>query len=462
MRPDRVAWCLALCIWPVPAALLAQGYQLNEVGSCAVARAQAVVGAPCKDPSSIYWNPAATVDLRGWSAYASLTAIAVGGDFTADTSGHVTKADVPASFPPALFVNYGSRGGRWAAGVGAYVPYGLSSQWPEDFSGRFEAQKASLFSLYVQPNFAYRFATHWSIGGGPVIGYAHVQLVRGLDLATEMTPVGVTFGQLGIPARTQFAQATLEGSATAFGFNVAIHGTIGDSWEIGARYLSKLDFKYNDATASFTQTPTGLTLSAANPFGVPANTPVDALLSPLFDPGATLSRQKASSALPNPAQFEIGVGYTGLVNTTLSADFTLSQFSVFQVLPITFHGPASAANERTLEDYNNSWSVRAGVEHAFAIGIKGRAGVNFVKSPAPDVTVTPELPDQNRMNYTVGAGVPLSPRYTLDIGYLRVQTSGRRGRVVQRTDESQTAAALNSGFYRLSANVFSLSVRANF
>ncbi|MGH7624614.1 MAG: OmpP1/FadL family transporter [Gemmatimonadaceae bacterium] len=462
MRPDRLAWCLALCVCPIPAALLAQGYQLNEIGSCAVARAQAVVGAPCKDPSSIYWNPAATVDLRGWSAYASLTAITIGGDFTADTSGRVTKADVPADFPPALFVNYGSKGGRWAAGIGAYVPYGLSSQWPADFSGRFEAQKASLFSLYVQPNIAYRFATNWSIGGGPIIGYAQVQLVQGLDLAAQMTPVGVTFGQLGVPAQTQFAQAKLDGSATAFGFNVAIHGTVGDNWEIGARYLSKLNFTYDDATATFTQTPTGLTLSAANPFGVPANTSMDALLSPLFDPGATLSRQKASSALPNPAQFEIGVGYTGLVNTTLSADFTLSQFSAFRVLPISFKGPASSANEQALEDYNNSWSARAGVEHAFAIGIKGRAGLSFVKSPAPDVTVTPELPDQNRMNYTVGAGVPLSPRYTLDIGYLRVQTSGRRGRVVLRTDERQTAEELNSGFYRLSANVFSLSVRANF
>jgi len=462
MRLDRLAGCLAICICAVPAALSAQGYQLNEIGTCAVARAQAVVGVPCKDPSSIYWNPAATVDLRGWAVYAGLTAIAVGANFTADTSGRVTHADLPVSFAPALFVNHGSKDGRWAVGVGAYVPYGLSSQWPADFSGRFESQKASLFTLYVQPNVAYRFTPNWSIGGGPVIGYSRVQLVQGLDLATQMTPVGVTFGQLGIPAETQFAQATLKGSATAFGFNVGIHGTVGDAWEVGVRYLSKLNFKYNDATATFAQTPTGLVLSAENPFGLPANTPVDAILSPLFDPGATLSRQTASSVLPHPAQFQVGVGYLGLVNTTLSADFEFSQFSAFHMLPITFDGPARAANEQRLEDYDNSWTVRGGIEHAFAIGIKGRAGVSFVKSPVPDETVTPELPDQDRMNYSLGAGVPLSPRYTLDIAYLRVQTSGRRGRVVGRTDESQTADALNSGFYQLSANVFSLSVRANF
>src|SRR6185437_9565467 len=129
MRLDRLAGCLAICICAVPAALSAQGYQLNEIGTCAVARAQAVVGVPCKDPSSIYWNPAATVDLRGWSVYTGITAIVVGADFTADTSGRVTHGNVPVSFPPALFVNYASKDGRWAAGVGAYVPYGLSSQW---------------------------------------------------------------------------------------------------------------------------------------------------------------------------------------------------------------------------------------------------------------------------------------------------------------------------------------------
>ena len=39
-------------------------------------------------------------------------------------------------------------------GVAAYVPYGLTSQWGQDFVGRFSAQKASLASVYVQPNVA--------------------------------------------------------------------------------------------------------------------------------------------------------------------------------------------------------------------------------------------------------------------------------------------------------------------
>ncbi|MDQ2767440.1 MAG: aromatic hydrocarbon degradation protein, partial [Gemmatimonadota bacterium] len=86
--------------------------------------------------------------------------------------------------------------------------------------------------------------------------------------------------------------------------------------------------------------------------------------------------------------------------------------------------------------------------------------------PAPDVTVTPLLPDLDRRNYTLGIGLPLGASYTLDAGFLHVDTGGRRGRVIARTVGStaanETADQLNSGFYTLNANVFSLSLKVNF
>lgn len=462
MKLDRIAWCVALTLGSVPVAMQAQGFEINEIGSCSTGRGQAVVGAVCNDPSNIYWNPAALTTQRGWSAAAGIAAIAVAGSFTADTSGHVDQADAPVGFPAWVFVNYGSKNGGWAAGLGVYAPYGLASQWKNDFAGRFEVEKAALATTYIQPNFAYRFAPGWSIGGGPTIAYSQVQLRQALDLAAQSTPFGITFGQLGIPARTEFAVAHLDGSGTGVGFNIGIHGRINDDWSVGARYLSRINISYDNASASFSQSLTGLTLASGNPFGVPAGTPMDAVLSPLFMPGGTLSAQKVSTKIPHPAQFEVGLGYTGLTQTTLSADFLFTQFSSFSRLPITFSGPAAGSSRTLIEDYDNSWTARFGIEHAFAIGIKGRAGFDYVKAPAPDVTVTPLLPEQNRRNYSVGLGVPLSPRYSLDIAYLRVQTDGRRGRIAERTSESQTAAELNSGWYQLSANIYSINLRANF
>ncbi|MBX6330409.1 MAG: outer membrane protein transport protein [Gemmatimonadaceae bacterium] len=463
MRLDRLVGSLTFLLCAVSLGLRAQGFQLNELGTCAVTRGQAVTSAPCADPSLIYWNPGAATMLSGWSAYLGAAVIDVGGNFTADTTGRVDDGDVPLSFIPHLFVNYTAKDSRWAVGLGVYVPYGLTSQWKGDFPGRFSAQKASLATVYVQPNFAYQFAKGWSIGGGPVFGYSQVQLRQSLDLAQQAASGPITFGQLGVPAGTEFARARLEGSATAWGVNIGLHGQITQDWQVGARYLSQLTFDYDDADATFAQVLTGLTLAAGNPLGLPAGTPVDAVLAGVaFAPGGPLNDQKVSTRIKHPAQLQVGVGYSGLLNTMISADFEWTQFSTFDELPVDFKGTAAQLSRTLIEDYRNSWSIRAGVERAFAIGIKGRAGFTYVRTPAPDVTVTPLLPDMDRRNYTVGLGVPLTPHYTLDAGYLHVDTSGRRGRLVERVSRAQTAAMLNSGFYELNANVFSLSVRANF
>jgi long-chain fatty acid transport protein len=130
------------------------------------------------------------------------------------------------------------------------------------------------------------------------------------------------------------------------------------------------------------------------------------------------------------------------------------------VLPVLFQGPASGSNRELIEDYDDSYSIRTGIEHRLFDAIPLRAGYSFVKTPAPDETVTPLLPDMDRNNYNVGIGIPFG-RYLFDFAYLRVDTEGRRGRIVDR-ERGQTAEELNSGFYRLDANIFSLSLRAQF
>jgi long-chain fatty acid transport protein len=462
----------------IPASVSGQGFQLNEIGTCAMTRGSAATAETCGDPSVIYWNPAAAVNIPGWSAYAGLAAIAVSGSFTADTSGRTFDANPPVELPPHLFVNYADPDGRWAAGVGVYVPYGLTSQWRDDFPGRFSASKASLQTVYVQPSFAYHFAPGWSIGGGPVLGYSRVELRQSIDLAQQVAGTSggldgplITFGMLGVPAQTEFARARLKGSATAVGFNVGIQGALTPNLEFGVRYLSQLTFDYDDADATFAQVSTGLVVPAGNPLGLPAGTKLDDILAGQFSAGAPLTARHVSTRIKHPSQLQVDLGYTGLTNTVVSAGVAWTKFSSFDRLPVDFQGSNAPPDRELVEDYDDSWSIRTGVEHRFAIGVKGRVGFNYIRTPAPDVTVTPLLPDMTRKNYTLGVGVPLTPRYTLDAGYLRVDTDGRRGRVVERGDVpihpelppgGVSADDLNSGFYTLGANVFSLSIRANF
>jgi long-chain fatty acid transport protein len=474
MRSDRLrprgltghATLIATAVLAVlsrPAA--AQGFGLNDIGSCAIARAYAATGAPCQDASVIYWNPGAASMLHGLSVDLGVTPISVNGTFQSDTTLTKYHGDVPVTVIPDLFINYGWQlsGHDASVGVGVYVPYGLTSQWSPDFPGRFEAQKATLQSIYVQPNFAFDIIPHvLTVGAGPVIGFSSIELVQALDLSGANAEPGVTFGQLGFPEGTEFGQATLKGSSTAYGYAVGAQYHPAPTIAIGVRYLSALTFSFNNAKATFTQVPTGLVLAAGNPFGLPGGTPLDALLAGQFLPDSALSSQGVTTRVTDPYQIQVGVGFTGLSHTVIDLDYAYFGYESFQTLPITFTGPAAAAglNRTLIEDYGSSWSIRLGAEHMFeSLGITGRAGFSYAVTPAPPVTVTPLLPDMNRYNGSVGIGVPITPGFELDGSYLHVFTDGRRGRIVERTDASQTAAELNSGFYTLDADVLSLSLR---
>lgn len=461
-RPRRYFALLAAL--GAPPVLQAQGFGLNEIGTCAVARASATTGAPCADPSSIFWQPAFGTRLEGLQVYAGVAAIALGGDFTVDRTLRVHKADVPTELPPHLFINWKRPERRFALGVGLYVPYGLTSQWKQDFPGRFSAQRASLATLYVQPNISFDINRDWAIGGGPVIGRSTVELRQSLDLSQQALPgvPGATFTNLGIAPGTEFARASLQGDAMGYGFHVGVHGRVGERWQVGGRFISSIEFTYDDADATFEQVATGLIIPDGTVFRVPNGTPYDAVLAGSFTGSGALTSQKVETAITHPGQAQVGVGYRAPFGTLFSADYAYILWSKFKELPVAFQGPARASSRFLIEDYHNSSSLKFGIEHVIPGAATVRGGISWVETPAPDETVTPLLPDQDRMNYAIGLGVPLTPRFDFDASYLHVDTEGRRGRIGERTSYSQTAERLNSGFYRLNANIFSLSIRARF
>lgn len=464
----RHARWLAGAALVAPAALAAQGFGLNEIGTCAVSRGFAVTSAPCADPSSIYWNPAAAAELQGNTLAVGASGIALKGGFTQDLSNRRYPATVTPALAPDVFFSH--RVGPFGVGVGVYVPYGLTSQWGGSFPGRFSAQKASLQSIYIQPNVALNLNQNWAIGAGPILGNSRVTLLQSLDLSQQVAAVQngtpITFGQLGIASQTEFARANVTGTAWAGGYNVGIHGHYAN-WQLGARYLSALTFNYNNARANFSQVATGLTLPVNNPISPASAAPLDYVLSAQFTGSGALTHQGARTTIVHPWQAQGGIAYTGMPGTTVSADVARIGWSKFNQLPVSFTGPAQGSNRVLIEDYQDSWAYRFGAEHTVQStgllhGVSGRIGYSYAQTAAPDVTVTPLLPDMDRSNFGFGFGVPVTNRYHVDLGYLHVYTAGRRGRIVERTSESQTAQQLNSGVYDLAANVFSLSLNANF
>ncbi len=467
MTVHRVSrFTVALALLSLPAVAGAQAFGLNEIGSCALARGFAATAAPCDDASSIYWNPGALPRTRGLSASAGAAIIALNGDFIQDTTRLTYTGDLPTSVVPHVFVNYRDAG-KVAYGLGVYVPYGLTSRWTDDFPGRFAAKKASLTSIYVQPNVAYQINADWSVGGGPVFGHSSVELIQALDLSTVPTSAnGPTFGQLGVPKRTEFGRGTLKGDANAWGVHLGLHGKLSPDWEMGARFLSQLTFSYDNANATFEPRPTGLVTVTpqGSPFPVPPGTPFDALVASQFTTGS-LQPQKVATRIQHPAQVQVGFAYTGYANTTLSIEYSYVGWRSFKELPVTFTGssPATTAPSKVLiENYNNTSAIRLGADHRLKNGISLRGGFSAAAAAAPDETVTPLLPEQDRALVMLGAGIPLGARFAIDASYAHLTTPGRRGRLDERTPGMTTAQAfaLNEGSYALTANIFSITLKA--
>jgi long-chain fatty acid transport protein len=186
------------------------------------------------------------------------------------------------------------------------------------------------------------------------------------------------------------------------------------------------------------------------------------LVASQFASGGALAPQSASTVIRHPAQIQAGFAYTGWQGTTLGFDYAYVGWKSFETLPITFSGGAPS---RVLQEtYGNTSSFRAGLEHRTTKGLALRGGFALGTAAAPAETVTPLLPEMDRGYGMLGVGLPIMGRYALDAGYAHVFTGGRRGRIDERPagSSSTQALALNSGWYSLSANVFSLSLKASF
>jgi long-chain fatty acid transport protein len=365
---------------------------------------------------------------------------------------------------------------RVAAGLGVYVPYGLTSQWRGDFPGRFLALRASLATIYVQPTLALDvIPNRLSIGGGPIFGHSNVELFQAVDLSQQLLPGSTTlrFSNAGIPAGTEFARANLKGDANAWGAQFGGQLKLTNTLDVGVRWLWALYFEYDDAEATFTQTMTRIVLPAGSLPGQTTALPIDALLAPQFStagstPGA-LTTRPGSSAIKHPGQVQVGLNWSGLPRTNLALDYTWFSWSDFDVLPVQFGGTNPPPSRTIIEDFDDAQRIGVSVDHVLDNRLIGgrvnnwaiRAGFSAAKTPAPDYTVTPLLPDQDRKNYNIGLGIPLGSRFGLDVAYLKVDTDGRRGRIIDR-ESGQSAEDVNSGFYRLNANIWNASLRARF
>lgn len=449
----------------VPAALTAQGYGIYEHSACMMGRASTGVATPCTDGSAVNYNPAGILGSGRGVISGGVTYIGPTGDFTNDFTGMKSGLENQHFYIPHF---YAARdfGRRYAAGVGVFAPYGLETNWGNTFEGRFLGYRSKIQSIYVQPTFAAHITSTLQVGGGLDLSWEKVNLRQRVDLystaAPAPAPVGTTFGNFGIAKGTDFADINLQGSGTGVGYNLGVIWQAHPRVTIGARYLSQQKINIDKATATITQVNTNINLPAGNPLlialGLPAGTPLDAILAAQFTGAGPLVNQSGSTSLTFPAQFVVGLTVKATDQLRLLGDLQWVNWEKFSTLVLTFDRLPQTTIQ---ESYQNTLGYRFGAEYAMNPRYTARLGLLSHEAAAPDQTVTPNLPEGARTEYTAGLGAGLTDKLHLDVAYQYIDQADRRGRTTDGGLAVPTVAQ-NNGLYSFKASLIGATLTYKF
>jgi long-chain fatty acid transport protein len=436
---------------------LAQGSSVMTQGACAIGVAEAGVASPCTDGSAILFSPASIAN-HGSVVSGGVAGVTTSGSFTYDFTG--TRVSRGAKTSPVPFGFASVRLGKSLAfGVGGFAPYGLGVEWPIGFEGRYVSYKTDLKNIYIQPTLAYRLGDRLSVGAGVDIVHGTLEINQRADLSTVGVPnTSFTFGALGIPSGTDFADAHLKGTGNGVTFNAGATVKLSRYADLGLRYMHRVKIDYK-GDAVFTQIGTGLTLAPGNPLGFPGGTPVDQVVAGQFTGTGALTNQGLGTSLTLPAQFVAGLAFHPAESLKLMADYQWTGWSVFDSARIAFSGTGPSST--LILDYQNTNTFRFGADWAATQALNLRGGFIFNTAAEKGASVSPLLPEAERNYLTAGLGYHAGP-LELDLAYQHIHQADRRGRTRSRTSINQAPADVNVGVYHIQAHVLSAGLAWHF
>ncbi|MBN8229810.1 outer membrane protein transport protein [Corallococcus macrosporus] len=377
----------------------AAGFQIDTQGARATGTGGAAT-AWLEDSSSIYYNVANMVGVKTLDITLGDTGILPSIKFQRpgqEAEGQRTTL----SPPPHLFVVY-KPFEKAAFGVGVFTPYGARSRWEEGFSGRFRGYESSLATYYINPSFAYELHPRFRFGAGLDIARATIELTRGLDFVNSEGSIH------------------LGGADWGSGFNVGVQAKLLDNLDMGLHYRSAVDIQFK-GKADFQNIPAEFQ--------------------------SRLTDQSASADVTLPSTVTAGLAYRPLNNLMLAFDASWVDWSSFAELAIRFENPA--IDNPLPKRWRAKWKYALGAEYGVTEALQVRAGFVYDPSPSPNSTLTPDLPDANRIKVTAGVGYQFRP-FRADLGY----------QFVALADKVSTAPGIPAT-YSGSAHVFGLTLGFN-
>ena len=411
-RKTAARFLLALVVFSGKA--LAGGIQIHELSASAIGTGGAFA-AVAANPSAIYFNPAGLSFQSGTRVLLGTTVVASRPTFRVPANG-VTRMENNVFFPSYLYVASSFAGGA-GFGFGVYNPYGLKTEWPADWVGRFLVTKASVTIFYLNPTVSFLIGKSAAIG----LGFDYILGSAELERRIELPPVYPGEGQL-----------RLQGDGNGFTGNLGFLVRPSERWSVGVSWRGRATVDV-EGKAIYSAIPESL--AAVFPGG------------------------EVSTKLRLPDNFSFGLAYSPNDDWVIAAEFQLVRWSTLEDVEIHFRTQTANQEDFTIiQRWKDGEIVRLGAEHHVSGVWKVRAGFFLDLVPSADEYVTPLVPEADRTGLDVGFRYKVSTELSIDVTYLYVASE-------ERTIVDSRVAISPSGFfngtYHATASMFALNLEYN-
>jgi long-chain fatty acid transport protein len=439
-----------------PVSAFASGFYIIEQSAALQGNGFAGAAAIAEDASTNFYNAAGLVyldseQIQTGVSYVSFNAEYLNQGTYNSVSGALVEGDsddggTNAMVPTLYYAKPINE--RVAFGFGINAPFGLVTEYDEDWVGRYTAITSDLKCYDFNPNIAYRVTDKLSVSLGLVVEYSDAELSNAIDFSTVIVgsvangtipsvalPEGYfnySYGNLG--KTVQDGKATVSGDSLDFGFTVGLMYEFDPTLRIGVNYRSKIHHELEG--------------------DVDFELPDDAVISALF--GNVFYDQALTADLTVPESISLSV-YKSYKKWEFLADVTWMNWSRFELLYLDFEDavtPDSSIEER--------WQdvVRGSIGANYQLNEKWKLRVGFVydQSPCEENNYrSPRIPDEDRTWVSTGVTYKYSENMTFSAGFTYIFVDDP-----QITNATHTSGNVLLGKYDASVHILTMGMTYNF
>jgi long-chain fatty acid transport protein len=365
-----MVFCISLI---VAGSAFGAGFALIEQSVSGLGNAYSGGAAGAEDATTVFYNPAGMTRLNNNQLIIGGHVIIPTVEFNNEGSTHVSGApltgddggDAGVTKVVPNFYYTRKLSDRFVIGLGINAPFGLATEYDDDWVGRYHAIESDLLSVNINPSFAYKVTDKLSIGAGVSAQYIDVKLTNAVDFGT----IGFFAGAPGLLPQANDGSVELEGNSWGFGFNVGLLYEFTKNTRLGVAYRSAIDQDV-DGEADFKNVP--------------------AALRPTF------KDDDVSADMTFPDSLSVSFFHQFNPQWAVMADFTWTDWRHFKELVVEFDDalPPSV----TTENWQDSYRTSVGVTYTPDSSWIFRAGTAYDTSAVEDKQHrTPRIPDSDRI-----------------------------------------------------------------